>query len=479
MQRGAAGRILRAGTAACGERVNILILGAGQVGSSVAAALASENNDITVVDTDHQRLRDLAERLDIRTVVGHASLPSVLGHAGAEDAELLVAVTSSDEVNLLACQIAQVRFRTPTRVARLRESEYLDLGVLKDPRHSPVTAAISPEQLVVRHIERLIGYPGALQVLDFAQGRAQLVAVRAIEGGALVGHEIRELRRHLPPGVDARVAAIFRRGRPVKPEAATVIEIDDEVFFLAERRHIPVVMAELRRMDKKPTRRLLIAGGGGIGRQLARALAGRNSVKVKERRRGRARSIAEDLLNSIVLVGDCADEGLLREENIDQTDVYCALTNDDEANILSAMLAKRLGCPRVLALINRPSYAELVEGGSIDIAVSPQQVTLGALLAHIREGAPAQVYSLRRGVAEAVEIVARGDRRTSRVIGKGLEELDLPPSATIGGIVRGDQLLIAHHDVVVEPEDHVIVFVMDKREMPLVTALFQAGATWL
>ncbi|MFN7519661.1 MAG: Trk system potassium transporter TrkA [Lysobacteraceae bacterium] len=459
--------------------MNILILGAGQVGSSVAAALASENNDITVVDTDHQRLRDLAERLDIRTVVGHASLPSVLGHAGAEDAELLVAVTSSDEVNLLACQIAQVRFRTPTRVARLRESEYLDLGVLKDPRHSPVTAAISPEQLVVRHIERLIGYPGALQVLDFAQGRAQLVAVRAIEGGALVGHEIRELRRHLPLGVDARVAAIFRRGRPVKPEAATVIEIDDEVFFLAERRHIPVVMAELRRMDKKPTRRLLIAGGGNIGRQLARALEGRYSVKVMERSRERARSIAEDLLNSIVLVGDCADEGLLREENIDQTDVYCALTNDDEANILSAMLAKRLGCPRVLALINRPSYAELVEGGSIDIAVSPQQVTLGALLAHIREGAPAQVYSLRRGVAEAVEIVARGDRRTSRVIGKGLEELDLPPSATIGGIVRGDQLLIAHHDVVVEPEDHVIVFVMDKREMPLVTALFQAGATWL
>lgn len=180
-----------------------------------------------------------------------------------------------------------------------------------------------------------------------------------------------------------------------------------------------------------------------------------------------------------MLVGDCADEDLLREENIDQTDIYCALTNDDEANILSAMLAKRLGCPRVLALINRPAYAELVEGGSIDIAVSPQQVTLGALLAHIREGAPAQVYSLRRGVTEAVEVVARGDRRNSQVIGRGLEELPLPPSATIGGIVRGDRLLIAHHDVVVEPEDHLIVFVMDKREMPQVTALFQAGATWL
>jgi len=432
-----------------------------------------------VVDTDHQRLRELAERLDIRTVVGHASLPSVLGQAGAEDAELLVAVTSSDEVNLLACQIAQMRFRTPTRVARLREAEYMDLSLLQDSRTSPVTAAISPEHLVVNHIERLIAYPGALQVLDFAQGRAQLVAVRAVEGGALVGQALREMRGHLPAGADARVAAIFRRGSPVKPEASTVIEIDDEVFFLAERRHVPVVMAELRRMERKPTRRLMIAGGGNIGRNLARVLENRYSVKVIERSRERARTAAEELLSSIVLVGDCADEDLLREESIDQTDIYCALTNDDEANILSAMLAKRLGCQRVLALINRPAYAELVEGGSIDIAVSPQQITLGALLAHIREGAPVSVYSLRRGAAEAVEVVARGDRRTSRVIGKGLEELDLPPSATIGGIVRGDQLLIAHHDVVVEPEDHLIVFVMDKREMPKVTALFQAGATWL
>ena len=449
--------------------MKILILGAGQVGTSVAASLATENNDITVVDTDHQRLRELAEKLDIRTVVGHASLPSVLAQSGAEEAELLVAVTSSDEVNLVACQVAERQFRTPTRVARLREAEYMAIA-------SAVTAAISPEQLVCRHIERLIEYPGALQVLDFANGRAQLVGVRAVRDGALVGHEIRELRQHLPAHVDARVAAIFRRGRPLKPEGSTVIQEDDEVFFLADARNITTVMSELRRLVNRPTRRLLIAGGGNIGRKLARTLEKRYQVKVLERSRERARSIAEELLNSIVLVGDCADEDLLREENIDQTDVYMALTNDDEANILSAMLAKRLGCPRVMALINRPSYAELVEGGTIDIAVSPQQVTLGALLAHIREGAPAQVYSLRRGAAEAIEAVVRGDRRTSRGIGRSLEELDLPEATTIGGIVRGDKLLIAHHDVVIEPGDHVILFVMDKRQMPQVNALFQAGA---
>ena len=440
--------------------MKILILGAGQVGSSVAAALAGERNDITMVDTDHQRLRDLAEKLDIRTVVGHASLPSVLAQAGAEEAGLLVAVTSSDEVNLIACQVAEQRFKTPTRVARLREHEYVGVA-------QAVTAAISPE--------RLVEYPGALQVLDFADGRAQLVAVRAVPDGALVGHEIRELRQHLPAHVDARVAAIFRNGSPVKPQGNTVIQADDEVFFLADARNITTVMSELRRLDSRPTRRLMIAGGGNIGRKLARSLENRYSVKVLERSRDRARAIAEELLNSIVLVGDCADEDLLREENIDQTDFYMALTNDDEANILSAMLAKRLGCPRVLALINRPSYAELVEGGSIDIAVSPQQVTLSALLAHIREGAPARVYSLRRGAAEAIEAVVRGDRRTSRVIGRSLDELDLPEATTIGGIVRGDKLLIAHHDVVIEPGDHVIVFVMDKRQMPQVNALLQAG----
>lgn len=459
--------------------MKILILGAGQVGSSVAAALASENNDITVVDSDKARLRDLSERLDIRTVVGHASLPSVLAQAGAEDAELLVAVTSSDEVNLIACDIARRRFRTPARVARVREAEYLQLEGQTLGENAAVSAAISPEHLVCRYIERLIEYPGALQVLDFADGRAQLVAVRAIPGGALVGHQIKELRNHLPTGVDARVAAIYRGNRAVKPEGTTVIEANDEVFFLADRRDILPVMSELRRIDSKRARRVFIAGGGNIGRALARSLENRYAVKVLDHSHDRVKQIAEDLSNSIVLTGDAADEDLLREENIDQTDVYCAVTNDDEANILSAMLAKRLGCSRVIALINRAAYADLVQGGPIDIAVSPQQVTLGALLAHIREGSPARVHSLRRGAAEAIEAVARGDGRTSRIIGRTVDELGLPETATIGGIVRGDKLLIAHHDVVIEPEDHVIVFVMEKTQLPKVNALFQAGATWV
>ena len=458
--------------------MKILILGAGQVGSSVAVALSSENNDITVVDTNGGRLRELSERLDIRTVDGHASLPSVLGQAGAEDTDLIIAVTSSDEVNLIACLVADTVYHTPTKIARLREAEYIEHAELLSKGRSAVDVAISPEQLVCRHVQRLIEYPGALQVLDFADGRAQLVAVRAVQGGALVGHQIKELRAHLPAGVDARVAAIYRDGKPIRPEAHTVIRRDDEVFFLADRRDIRTVMSELRHAEKA-ARRVFIAGGGNIGRSLAKALERQHSVKILERSRERAKRIAEDLRNSIVLIGDCADEDLLREENIDQTDIYCALTNDDEANILSAMLAKRLGCQRVVSLINRPAYAELVEGGSIDIAVSPQQVTLGALLTHIRQGTMVRVHSLRRGAAEAIEAVALGDRRNSKVIGRSLDELELPEAATIGGVVRGDKLLIAHHDVVIEPNDHIIVFLLDKRQLPQVEALFRADATWI
>ena len=458
--------------------MKILILGAGQVGSSVAVALASENSDITVVDNHPQRLRDLSERLDIRTVLGHASLPSVLDNAGASDADLVIAVTSSDEVNLVACQVADTLFKTPTKIARLRQTEYVQYPELTARRGTAVDVTISPEALVCKHVQRLIEHPGALQVLDFAEGQVKMVAVRATHGSLLDGGAIRQVRERLPPGTDVRVAAIYRHGRPIIPEAATQIQADDEVFFLADRRHIRTVMDALRTKDK-PVRRILIAGGGNIGVSLARALEEQFSVKILERTRERARAIAETLQDAIVLVGDCTDEDLLREENIDQTDVYCALTNDDEANILSAMLAKRMGCPRVIALINRPAYAELVEGdSSIDIAISPQQVTLGALLTHIRAGTMVRVHSLRRGMAEAIEAVAVGDVRTSRVIGRGLEELDLPESANVVGVVRGEKLLIAHHDVVVEPNDHLIVFLLDKRELPRVEATFRAGATW-
>jgi len=457
--------------------MKIIILGAGQVGTTVAYNLASEANDITVVDQDAGLLRDLQDRLDLRTVQGHGAHPDVLLRAGAEDADMMIAVTNSDETNMVACQCAWTLFHTPTKIARVRAPEYLLHPALFNQGALPVDVLISPEQLVTDYILRLIEQPGALQVLDFAGGRVRLVAVRAYYGGPLVGHELRNLNMHLHGG-EARVAAIYRRGQAIQPDGRTVIEADDEVFFLAAAKNISAVMKELRRAEK-PFRRLIFAGGGNIGRRLAAALEGRYRVKVIEHNPDNAREAAEALKHTIVLQGDAADEDLLLEENIEDTDVFCAVTNDDEVNILSAMLAKRLGARKVMALINRASYVDLVEAGTIDIAISPQQATIGTLLTYVRRGDVVMVHSLRRGAAEAIEAVAHGDRNSSKVVGRTITELKLPVGASIGAIVRGEEVIIAHHDTVIESEDHVILFLADKRRIVEVERLFQVGITFL
>ncbi len=458
--------------------MQIIILGAGQVGTGMAYSLSQEENDITVVDTDAERLRELQEKLDIRTVLGHASHPQTLIRAGIQDADLLIALTNSDETNMVACQVAYSLFNTPTKVARVRAADYLAHPELFDREHTPIDVLISPEALVTDHLQRLIEYPGALQVLDFADGRAQLVATRAFHDGPLVGRELKSLREKLPDGVDTRVAAIFRNDEAIIPQGDTIIEVDDIVFFLAATRDIPLVMRELRRMSG-PANRILLSGGGNIGANLARRLERNHHVKIIERDPVRAERIAEDLDTAIVLVGDCADEDLLHEEGINETDVYCALTNDDEANILSSMLAKRMGADKVITLINRPAYVDLVESDRIDVAVSPQQVTIGALLTHIRKGHMVRVHSLRRGAAEAIEAVAHGTPGSSRVVGKRIDEIDLPSSTSIGGIVRGEEVIIAHDNVVIQNNDHVILFVADQKQISRVERLFSVDAVFL
>ena len=457
--------------------MKIIVLGAGQVGSSVAEVLAKESNDITVVDTNSDKLLELQDRLDIRTIVGHGAYPEVLGRAGAEDADMIIAVTNRDEVNMIACQVAYTVFHTPTKIARVRGVEYLSHPQLFTQESLPVDVLISPEQLVTDYVQRLIEYPGALQVLDFADGKVQLVAVRAYYGGPMVGNQLSAIREHMP-GIDTRVAALFRRGTPIIPVGTTVIEADDEVFFIAAKKHIRVVMKELRRLDK-PVKRVIIAGGGNIGVLLAAALEQRYQVKLIDHNSKRSKAISEQLDKTIVLYGDAADEELLLDENIEHTDVFCAVTNDDEANILSAMLAKRLGATKVMALINRAAYVDLVQSGIIDIAISPQQASIGSLLAHVRRGDVTAVHSLRRGAAEAIEAVAHGDKNTSKVVGRTIEKIPLPPGTTIGAIVRGKEVIIAHHDTMIHTDDHVILFVVDKRRISEVEQLFQVGITFI
>lgn len=458
--------------------MKIVILGAGQVGSTVASALVHEDNDITIVDIDERRLKELQDQMDVRGVLGHASHPKVMERAGIEDADLVIALTSSDEVNMVACQIAYTLYRVPTRVARVRSADYTMRPELFSRKHIPIDVLISPELLLTQYIARLIEYPGALQVLDFAEGRAQLVATEAEAGGLLVGQKLYTLRHHMPAKSDARVAAIYRDGQLIQPDGDTVIKESDMVFFLAAKRHIPAVMKELRPLDS-PARRIILAGGGNIGKNLAKRLERDHHVKIIERDPARAENIAEELTKTIVLVGDCADATLLREEAVETTDVYCVLTNDDEANILSALQAKRMGAKKVIAIINRASYVDLMEAGAIDIAVSPQQITIGSLLTHIRRGNMVRVHSLRRGLAEAIEAIALGDRRNSKVVGRSLEELNLPEGTNISAIVRGEDVIIAHHDTVIEEYDHVLLFVHDKKHIPAIERLFQVSPTFI
>jgi trk system potassium uptake protein TrkA len=457
--------------------MKIIILGAGQVGTSVAEVLASEAGDITVVDIDARKLEDLRDRLDIGTVQGEAAHPEVLARAGAEDADMILAVTNSDEINMVACQVAYTLFHTPTKIARVRNVGYLAYPQLFSQEALPVDVLISPEQLVTEYVQRLIEYPGALQVLDFAGGKVQLVAVRAYAGGLLVGHELRKLREHIP-GIETRVAAIYRRGKAIVPEGSTVIEADDEVFFIAAKRNIRAVMKEFGRLDR-PVKRIIIAGGGNIGKRLALALENQYQVKLIDHNVLHSRQISEELDKTVVLHGDAADEELLLDENIENTDVFCAVTNDDEANILSAMLAKRLGAQKVMALINRAAYVDLVQSGLVDIAISPQQATIGSLLTHVRRGDVSAVHSLRRGAAEAIEAIAHGDENSSKVVGRAIEAIKLPPGTNIGALVRDGEVMIAHHDTVIRAEDHVILFVVDKNRISEVERLFQVGVTFL
>jgi trk system potassium uptake protein TrkA len=453
--------------------MKIIILGANQVGSTLAETLANEANDITVVDADAEKLRELKDHIDIGTVAGHPSLPDVLEKAGGQDADMIIAVTESDEINMVACRVAYSLFQTQKKICRIRASSYLVSDKLLGKNGIAVDTVISPELIVSDDIERLLELPGSLQVLDFAGGKVQLVAVKAYYGGPLVGQEIRLLRQHMP-SVDTRVAAIFRKDRPIIPEGSTVIEADDEVFFVAATKDIRACMSELRRMDK-PYKRLMIAGGGNIGMRLAESVEDRYQVKIIERNLDRCSLISETLNHAIVLNGEASQRDLLIEENISDTDVFLALTNDDEANIMSSLLAKRLGAKKVMALINNSAYVDLVQGGEIDIAISPQQATIGKLLALVRRGDVVNVHSLRRGAAEAMEAIAHGDEASSKVVGRAIEDIDLPEGTTIGAIVRGDEVLIAHDKTVVDPDDHVILFLVDRKRIPEVEQLFQVG----
>jgi len=477
--------------------MKILILGAGRVGESVAESLVSEKNDITVIDSNPARLRELQSRMDLRGVVGNGIQPSVLMEAGVEDTDMLIACAPLDETNLVVCKVAQELFNVPTTIARVRSPEFVSGTGLMGKTGFSVDQTICPEQSVTTYIGKLIEYPEALQVLEFAHGLVSLIAVRAVAGGVLVQHSLAEIPQ-LVPGLEMRIVAIYRQDNVLANlEGDTRIEAGDEVFVLAATEHIRTVLDALRQRDRA-VKRVMIAGGGKVGLRLARQLQGNYQIKIIESLHERCEYLATQLPDAVlVLRGDITDEDLLADENVDQMDLFLALTSDDEDNIMACLLAKRLGARRVLAVINRRAYAELVQGTAIDIAISPSQAVIGELLAYVRRGDVQAVHSLRRGAAEAMEAVVRGDKKTCRMAGRRIEEVGLPKGAQVGAIVRGlhradgsaidlaapgvrrPEVIMAHHDTLVQSNDHVIIFVPRKRMVREVEKLFQVSAGFL
>ena len=451
--------------------MRILILGAGATGASVAEALAGEENDIVVIDFRADLLEALKERFDIATVTGNAAHPSVLEQAGISTMDMVIAVTDRDETNMLACLIINALYSKPKTIARVRAIDYLKHPRLFSDKGIPVDIVISPEQIVMNSIRNLIEFPGVLQVSEFANGLVRLFSVKVIANGDLTGKKIKTLKDRLVNG-KTRVVAIFRQGEPLCVNGEATIETDDEVFFVAPRKEVRRVLEELGKLEA-PIKRIIIAGGGHVGKRLAMALEDKHQVKIIEREASRAKKIANDLDNSVVLLGDCTDEKLLLDESIEDTDLFCAITDNDGVNIISATLAKSLGARKTICLLNHHSYLKLLTGTNIDAVVLPNQETLGSILKHVRKGDVAEVSSLCGGTAEAIEAIAHHNGREDSVVGKRVDSIKFPPGIVIGALIRNHEVIALHHDTVFKEDDHVIMFAMNKKLIPYIEMSFQ------
>ena len=454
--------------------MKILILGAGVTGSAVAAALANEENDIMVVDLRPQLLDSLKERFDIATVAGNAAHPTVLDQAGIHNADIVIAVTDSDETNMLACIIIKSLYGRPKTIARVRAIDYLKHPQLFHTQGIPIDHIISPEMIVMESIRNLIDFPGVLHISEFAGGLVKLFSVKVAEFAFLTDKKIKDLSERLANN-KIRVAAIFRQGKPLTVNGQAVIKAGDEVFFVAPREEVRRILKELHRLEA-PLKRIIIAGGGHIGKRLGLALENDHHVKIIERDPRRAKKIANELHKTVVLKGDCADETLLLDESIESADLFCAITNNDGVNIISASLAKSLGARKTICLLNHISYTKLLPGTGIDVAVLPNQETLGSILKYVRKGDVAQVSSLCGCTAEAIEAVAHVNDEAHSVVGKRVDTIHFPSGIVLGALIRNQQVIEIHHDTVFEENDHVVMFAMEKKLVVNIEKNFQTLA---
>jgi trk system potassium uptake protein TrkA len=457
--------------------MKVIILGAGQVGTSLAKNLLVEH-DVSLIDSDSEKLRIIQNKFDVRTICGSGAHPHILEDAGAQDADMLIAVTSSDEINIVACQMAYSLFKTPTKVARIRNKSYLRYPKIFDNDHIPIDIIINPSDLVTRRLLRIVENPGSFQVLDFAKSTLQIIGTSISPDSVVAGISVSGFRRNLPD-IDARIMTIIRHGNAISFSAETTLKVNDDVFFIAHSEHVPAILSLIRPRQRR-IKRVLIAGGGNIGTGLAKSLESDYLVKLIENNFVQCHKTAENLDDTVVLFGDAADAELLETENIDEIDLFCSVTNDDEANIMSAMLAKKMGAANTMALINSLSYAALInDGDSIDVALSPQKITIGVILTYLRKGDFINIYAYNSGLCEAMEVVVHGDEENSAVIGKSIKSLHLPQAVKVGAIIKGNTTIIAHDDSVIEKGDHVILAISDLSYIKTVEKLFEVSPSFI
>ncbi|MEQ9813198.1 MAG: Trk system potassium transporter TrkA [Azospirillaceae bacterium] len=437
--------------------MKVVVCGAGQVGSNIARYLAGENNDVTVIDQSAALVQKLADSFDVQAIVGHAALPPVLEQAGAGDADLLIAVTQSDEVNMVACQVAHSLFQVPTKIARVRNQSYLDpvWADLFSREHMPIDVIISPEMEVAKAVSRRLQVPGAFDMIPFADGRVRVIGVICNDRTPILNTPLRQLTG-LFPDLQIEILAIVRDNKPRIPDSNDQMLAGDEVYFVTETAHVRRAMAAFGH-EEPEARRIVIVGGGNIGLFLAETIERDHpgvTIRMVESNPARATMAAERLTRTTVLNGDGLDPEILEEANVNMAETIVAVTNDDEVNILASLLAKRHGCQRAVTLINKTTYGPLITTLGIDAVVSPRAITASTILQHVRRGRIKAVHSLRDGFAEVIEAEAL---ETSPLVGKPIKEIRLPSDVIFGAVVRAEEVIIARPTTVIKPHDRVIL----------------------
>ena len=438
--------------------MKVIVCGAGQVGFNIARYLALEGNDVTVIDQRPDLVRRISDGLDVQGIVGHASHPDILEKAGAEDADMIIAVTHADEVNMVSCQIAHSIFDVPTKIARVRDQGYLQpiWANLYTRDHMPIDVIISPEIEVARAVTRRLQVPGAFEMIPLVDGKVKLLGVRCDEECPIVNTPLRQLTQ-LFPELDMIIVGIMRDDLPIVPSADDQMLPGDEVYFVVDSDQVARAMATFGH-DEPEARRLLIFGGGNIGLFLAREIERNHpwvNAKVIEMDPDRAELAASELGRTVVLHGDVLDSDILEEANVAATETVVAVTNDDETNILASLLAKRYGCQRAVTLVNKGTYEPLVTNLGIDVVVSPRNITVSTILQHVRRGRIHSVHTLREGFGELIEAEAM---ETSPLVGSPIKDAKLPSGVMLGAIVRQGEMVVPHGDTVVQANDRVVLF---------------------